>query len=74
MLTLILIMPVQHTISLAIRNKADIDLKDHKKSDSLKDVKKNELLAEMFSDDEEIKVLKNLLTELEQNLYSIKIT
>ena len=46
MLTLILIMFVQQTISSAIRDKANIDLKDHKKSDSLKDVKKNELLAE----------------------------
>ena len=70
MLTLILIMPVQHTISLAIRNKADIDVKDHKKSDSLKDVEKNKLLAEMFSHDAEIKVLENLLTELEQDIYT----
>ena len=70
-LLLITILLFNYTRSSSLRYKRESEQKDDRVSEfKSKDDKRSELLEEMFSDDEEIRVLEDLLTELEENLYS----
>ena len=70
-LLLITILLVNQTTCSALHYKRESEQNSDEVSETnSKHDKKSELLEEMFSDDEEIRVLEDLLTELEENLYS----